>query len=66
MFAKVTALDDKNATIDLNHPLAGQDLTFDVKILKVEEATAAAPAAAPAAKIEMPAGAAAIATEAAK
>ncbi len=39
MFAKVTAVDDKNATIDLNHPLAGKDLTFDVKILKVEEAT---------------------------
>ena len=54
MFAKVTAVDDKNATIDLNHPLAGKDLTFDVKILKVEEAAAAPPAA----KIEMPAGAA--------
>ena len=66
MFAKVTAVDDKNATIDLNHPLAGKDLTFDVKILKVEEASAAAPAAAPAAKVEMPAGAAASTKEAAK
>ena len=65
MFAKVTAVDDKNATIDLNHPLAGKDLTFDVKILKVEEAGAAAPAAAPAAKVEMSADAAATA-EAAK
>lgn len=51
MFAKVTELDDKMATIDMNHPLAGQKLLFDVKILKVEEAGNAlempAPAAAP-------------------
>ena len=38
MFAKITAVDDETATIDLNHPLAGQDLTFDITILKVEEA----------------------------
>ena len=35
-FAKITALDDTNATIDTNHPLAGQELTFDVTILTVE------------------------------
>ena len=36
-FAKITALDDTNATIDTNHPLAGQELTFDVTVLTVEE-----------------------------
>ena len=36
-FAKVTALDDTNATIDTNHPLAGQELTFDITVLTVEE-----------------------------
>ncbi len=36
---KVKSIDKekKVATIDLNHPLAGQDLTFEVKILKVEK-----------------------------
>ncbi len=35
---KVRSIDKekKVAVIDLNHPLAGQDLTFEVKILKVE------------------------------
>ena len=37
-FAKVTAVSDTSATIDTNHPLAGQHLTFDITILKVEEA----------------------------
>ena len=54
MFAKVTEIDEKIATIDMNHPLAGQKLLFDIKILKVEEAgqqlqmpsSAAAPEAA--------------------
>ena len=36
-FAKITALDDTNATIDTNHPLAGQELTFDITVLTVEE-----------------------------
>ncbi len=34
--AKVT---DKHVTLDSNHPLAGKDLTFDVKITAVREAT---------------------------
>ena len=38
LFAEVTAVDDTNATIDTNHPLAGQELTFAVTILKVENA----------------------------
>lgn len=62
MFATVTAVDDKSVTIDLNHPLAGKDLTFDVRILKVEEAAPADPVA----KIQVPAGAAASAAEAAQ
>lgn len=34
--AKITKVDDNNITIDLNHPLAGKDLTFKIKILKIE------------------------------
>ncbi len=35
---RVKSIDEekKVAIIDLNHPLAGKDLTFDIKILKVE------------------------------
>lgn len=35
----VTAVDDKHVTVDGNHPLAGQDLHFDVEITEVREAT---------------------------
>lgn len=33
---RVQAVGDKTATLDLNHPLAGRTLTFDVKVLKIE------------------------------
>ena len=33
---RVLELTDDTATLDFNHPLAGQDLTFDVTILGVE------------------------------
>ena len=33
--AEVTKIDDKNVTIDLNHPLAGKELTFKVKVVEV-------------------------------
>lgn len=33
--ARVIAIEDKNVTLDLNHPLAGKTLQFDVEVLKV-------------------------------
>lgn len=38
--ARVTKVDDQNITVDLNHPLAGQALTFDIKVVGItDEAT---------------------------
>jgi peptidylprolyl isomerase len=31
----ITQLDDKTATFDANHPLAGKDLTFDIELLEI-------------------------------
>ena len=36
----VKDFDDNEVTIDYNHPLAGQDLTFTIKLLNQREATA--------------------------
>jgi FKBP-type peptidyl-prolyl cis-trans isomerase SlyD len=36
----VTAVSDTHVTVDGNHPLAGQDLHFDVEIAEIREATA--------------------------
>jgi len=36
----VKDFDEKSVTIDYNHPLAGEDLTFDVKLVNKREATA--------------------------
>ena len=41
--AKVLEIKGDSVVIDTNHPLAGQDLTFDVNILKVEHPPKAAP-----------------------
>ncbi len=32
----VTDLDEENITLDANHPLAGQDLTFDIQLVEIE------------------------------
>ncbi|MBU3979923.1 MAG: peptidylprolyl isomerase [Proteobacteria bacterium] len=36
----IKTVDDDNVTVDLNHPLAGQRLHFDVKIVEVREPNA--------------------------
>lgn len=33
---RITAIDDQTATIDLNHPLAGKTLYFDVKVIEIK------------------------------
>jgi FKBP-type peptidyl-prolyl cis-trans isomerase 2 len=58
VFAQVTEVKDNTVILDLNHPLAGKKLLFDVKMLKVEDAPkklegaaeAPAPTAQPTAK----------------
>ena len=37
--ATVTKIDDKNVTVDLNHPLADQTLSFDIDVVEIREAT---------------------------
>jgi FKBP-type peptidyl-prolyl cis-trans isomerase 2 len=41
---KVLQVSEKEVVLDMNHPLAGKDLAFDVKILKVEKADDPPPA----------------------
>lgn len=35
----IKAFDDKNVTVDFNHPLAGKVITFDVEIITVKNST---------------------------
>ena len=35
LFARISDFDDEEVTLDLNHPLAGQDLKFDIEVLEV-------------------------------
>jgi FKBP-type peptidyl-prolyl cis-trans isomerase 2 len=37
--AKVLEVNDDSVVVDVNHPLAGKDLTFDVNIVNVEQPT---------------------------
>jgi len=36
--AKIIDIDKENITLDMNHPLAGENLTFDIKVIKIEKA----------------------------
>jgi len=35
MPVRIVEMDDENLTLDANHPLAGQDLTFELKLIEV-------------------------------
>jgi FKBP-type peptidyl-prolyl cis-trans isomerase SlyD len=37
--ALVTKIEGDDVTLDMNHPLAGMDLVFDIEIMDVREAT---------------------------
>ena len=37
--ALITKVEGEDVTVDMNHPLAGMDLTFDVEIIEVRKAT---------------------------
>jgi len=38
--AKITAFGDEEVTLDVNHPLAGEDLTFEVEMVEIQAAAA--------------------------
>jgi peptidylprolyl isomerase len=35
--ARIVAVDEEKVTFDLNHPLAGESLTFDIQIMSISE-----------------------------
>ncbi len=39
MVLTISAMTDTTVTVDFNHPLAGKDLTFEVTIVKIRDAT---------------------------
>jgi peptidylprolyl isomerase len=42
--ARVESVDDEKVVFDLNHPLAGQSLTFDIKVVGINETATQQPA----------------------
>lgn len=40
MFARIEKVEDKNVRLNFNHPLAGKDLHFNVRVIGLREATA--------------------------
>ena len=38
MPAKITHVDDENFSVDLNHPLAGESLTFEIEVVGINDA----------------------------
>jgi peptidylprolyl isomerase len=41
--AKIVQVDDRNITMDLNHPLAGEALTFEVEVIGISPTATRAP-----------------------
>ena len=37
MMARIADISDEGVLLDLNHPLAGKDLTFEVELIEIEE-----------------------------
>jgi len=35
IFAMVTDVSESGVTLDANHPLAGEDLTFDIQLIEI-------------------------------
>lgn len=52
MLARIKEIKEKSVVIDMNHPMAGKTLVFNVKIVDIQPAP---PPAAPAAKSAAPA-----------
>ncbi|MEJ2656344.1 MAG: peptidylprolyl isomerase [Desulfobacterales bacterium] len=42
--ARITHVDDENLTLDLNHPLAGESLTFEIEVLTISSSPTQSPA----------------------
>lgn len=42
--ATITYVDDEKITIDMNHPLAGESLTFDIEVVGISDTPTQAPA----------------------
>ena len=37
MYARISSIDKETVTLDLNHPLAGKDLTFEIELIDIVE-----------------------------